>query len=128
MVYGTLLIVEDNRTPLKKNMVDKEEDPEVKKLKIHEAEDELEKHEDVDSKLRSFVGYIILSIIALISLAILAIKYEWTFIASIFFYFIAVFRAIFMGNYSVSSDFVQHGAQFIIVVVVLWILHKCFKP
>ena len=57
-------------------MVDREEDPEVKKLKIQEAEVELEKHEAFDSKLGSFVGYIILSIIAFIFLAILTIKYR----------------------------------------------------
>ena len=110
MVYGTLLIVEDNRTPLKKNMVDKEEDPEVKKLKIHEAEDELEKHEDVDSKLRSFVGYIILSIIALIFLVVAAIINGWTFVASIFFIAFNFFK--------------QYGVIFIVVVVILWIIHK----
>ena len=96
-----------------KNMIDEKEAPKVRKLAIQKAKDVLDEHEAFDSKLGSFVGYIILSIIAFIFLAILTIKYEWTFIISIFFHLFAIFR--------------EYGVIIIIVAVVLWILHK-FKP
>ena len=44
-------------------MVDKEEDPEVKKLKIQEAEKEYEEHAAFDNKVDVFVLYIVLFII-----------------------------------------------------------------
>ena len=96
-----------------KNMIDEKEGPKVRKLAIQKAKYVLDEHEACDSKLRSFVGYIILSIIAFIFLAILTIKYEWTFMISIFFHLFAIFR--------------EYGVIIIIVAVLLWILHK-FKP
>ena len=96
--------------PLKKNMVDKEEDPEVKKLKIQEAEKEYEEHAAFDNKVDVFVLYIVLFIIALIFLVVAAIINGWTFVASFF---------LFAYNF-----FKQYGVIFIVVVVILWIIHK----
>ena len=72
-------------------------------------------HADIEKKQNEAIkrADIILSIIAFIFLAILTIKYEWTFIISIFFYLFAIFR--------------EYGVIIIIVAVVLWILHKFFK-
>jgi|TARA_B100000315_G_C14015923_1_gene336650 uncharacterized membrane protein len=104
---------EEPKTETKKEVPkqeDKEEDPEVKKLKIQEAEKEYEEHAAFDAKVDTFVLYTVLFIIALIFLVVAAIINGWTFVASIFFIAYNFFK--------------QYGVIFIVVVVILWIIHK----